>query len=101
MRARAAGVADYGVAAPDRPRSRRTALKVRYRLTPWWVKVVVIFIASRVITTAIILSFAARQAANAWTGPSPNYFDFAKIWDGHWYYIIAVAGMNAHALSPT
>ena len=70
----------------------RVALRVRYRLTPWWLKVLVIFVLSRVITTAIMLSFASRQQANAWTGPNPDYFDFASIWDGHWYYIIAVVG---------
>jgi hypothetical protein len=71
---------------------RSVELKVRYRLTPWWVKVIVVFVLSRVVTTAIMLDFAARQPANAWTGASPNYADFASIWDGHWYYIISVVG---------
>ena len=66
--------------------------KVRYRLTPWWLKVIVIFVVSRVVTTALLLAFAADQAPNAWTGKSPGYFDFASIWDGHWYYIISVVG---------
>ncbi len=68
------------------------ALKVRYRLTAWWVKVVVIFVASRVVTTTLLLAFAGVQPANAWTGASPDYFSFAKIWDGHWYYIVALVG---------
>jgi hypothetical protein len=72
--------------------SRIVALKVRYRLTPWWVKVLVIFIVSRIVTTSILLVFAAGQAPNAWTGASPGYFDFASIWDGHWYYIISAVG---------
>jgi hypothetical protein len=67
-------------------------LKVRYRLTPWWLRVLAVFLASRIVTTTLLLIYAARQQANAWTGPNPGYFDFAKIWDGHWYYIIAVAG---------
>ncbi len=71
---------------------RPLTLKARYRLTPWWVKVIVIFAASRVITTAIMLWFAARQETNAWTAARPDYFDFAAIWDGHWYYIISVVG---------
>lgn len=83
-------MADDRVGAPSG--SRSTWLKVRYRLTPWWAKVLIVFVASRVITTAIILNFAGRQLTNAWTGPNPDYFEFAKIWDGHWYYIIAVAG---------
>ena len=69
-----------------------TRLVVRYRLTPWWAKVLVVFAASRVITTGILLAFASVQQQNAWTGARPGYADFASIWDGHWYYIIAVVG---------
>ena len=67
-------------------------LHVRYRLTPWWVKVIVIFAVSRVVTTSLLLAKAAEQGANPWTGAHPGYFDFAAIWDGRWYNIIAVAG---------
>ena len=79
------------------PASRPTtgtarALLVRYRLTPWWARVIVIFVASRVVTTTILLIFASLQRLNPWTGASPNYGNFATIWDGHWYYIIALAG---------
>ncbi len=59
---------------------------------PWWATVLAIFIASRIVTTALLLASAAAQPANAWTGASPNYFEFAKMWDGHWYYIIAAVG---------
>ena len=78
----------------QRPLTQRrlSRARARYRLTPWWVKVLAVFVASRAVSTAILLSFAARQPANAWTGPSPDYFEFAKIWDGHWYFIIAVSG---------
>ena len=69
-----------------------TTPRVRYRLTPWYVKVLVIFVASRIVTTSLLLAYAAIQPTNAWTGASPNYFDFAAIWDGHWYYIIAAVG---------
>ncbi|MBX3098359.1 MAG: hypothetical protein KF761_02160 [Salinibacterium sp.] len=55
-------------------------------------KVIIVFALSRVVTTAIMLSFAAQQQANAWTGAAPHYADFASIWDGHWYYIISVSG---------
>ena len=66
-----------------------------YRLTPWWVKVLVIFAASRVVTTSLMLAFAAAQGTNAWTGASPDYFSFASLWDGHWYYIVSVSGYPA------
>ena len=54
--------------------------------------VIGIFVASRIVTTSILLAYASIQATNAWTGPKPDYFSFAKIWDGHWYYIIALTG---------
>lgn len=69
-----------------------TRIKVRYRLSPWWARVVLVFVASRVVTTSILLAFASIQGANPWTPAKPGYFDFASIWDGHWYYIISVAG---------
>ena len=90
MRAWATGVADG--ALTERRTPSAPSLRVRYRLTPWWLKVLVVFVASRVVTTIILLSFAANQGATAWTGANPNYFDYAKIWDGHWYYIVSVVG---------
>lgn len=63
-----------------------------YTRTPWWAKVLAVFLLSRVITTAILLWFASRQQQNAWTPANPTYTDFATIWDGHWYYIIAMLG---------
>ena len=77
--------------APSRP-TPRLWLTVRYRLTAWWVRVLVIFVVSRVVSTTILLTFAAKQPANAWTGAHPGYLDFAKMWDGHWYFIIAAVG---------
>ena len=58
----------------------------------WWVWVGLIFVASRIVTTSILLGFASVQGQNPWTGPNPNYFDFARIWDGNWNYIISIAG---------
>lgn len=86
-------------AAPTRrrsgtaPRRRlRTAATVRYRLTPWWMRILVIFVASRIVTTAILLGYAAVQDRNAWTAAHPGYLDFAMIWDSHWYYVISAVG---------
>ncbi len=78
MRARTAHLAHRGVRL--------------YTRTRWWVKVLAVFVLSRIVTTTIMLVFASRQQQNAWTPANPNYTDFATIWDGHWYYIIAMAG---------
>lgn len=74
--------------------SQRVALNP-WRAAPWWAKVLLVFVASRVVTTAILLYFASIQLKNPWTGPNPSYFDFARIWDGHWYYIISQLGYPA------
>jgi hypothetical protein len=70
----------------------RPTLRVRYRLTPWWVKIIVVFVASRIVSTIILVVFAWYQAANPWTGAHPDYFSFAQIWDGTWYHIISLSG---------
>jgi len=59
---------------------------------PWWARVIALFAASRVVTTFLLLAYAQAQPANPWTGAMPSYADFASMWDGHWYYIIAVVG---------
>jgi hypothetical protein len=86
VRAWASGVADDAIAP---------AVAVPRWMMQWWVKVLVIFAASRIVTTALLLYFASLQQSNAWTSASPGYFDFARIWDGHWYYIIAMTGYPA------
>ena len=73
----------------------RPTLRDRYRITPWWVKVLAIFVASRIVTTVILLAFAWLQQANPWTGAHPDYFAFAQIWDGTWYHIVATSGYPA------
>jgi hypothetical protein len=71
-------------------------LRDRWAIVPWWGKVLVVFVASRVVTTVILLVFAWLQQANPWTGAHPDYFAFAQIWDGTWYHIVAVSGYPAH-----
>lgn len=65
---------------------------MRYRVLPWWARVSLIYVAARVVSTVIILAIAAGQGGNPWTGAHPAYFDFATIWDGHWYFIVAMTG---------
>ena len=66
--------------------------KAGYRLTPWWALVALIWAASRLVTTTLVLLLANVQGANPWTGASPGYAEFANMWDARWYNIVAVAG---------
>jgi Dolichyl-phosphate-mannose-protein mannosyltransferase len=70
----------------------RPTVRDRVRLMPWWAKVLVIFVASRIITTIILSIFAWFQAINPWGGAHPDYFKFAEIWDGTWYKIVVTSG---------
>ena len=63
-----------------------------WRRVPWWAQALLVFGAARVVTTVILLVFAAGQQANSWTGASPGYADFASMWDGRWYNIVAEVG---------
>lgn len=64
-------------------------------LRVWWVKVILVFAASRVVTTVMLLVLASVQGLNPWTASHPGYFDFASIWDGRWYNIVQIAGYPA------
>jgi hypothetical protein len=63
-----------------------------WQRVPWWGQALLVFFAARAVTTVLLLVAAAGQPANAWTGPSPGYADFASIWDGRWYNIVAESG---------
>lgn len=73
----------------ERRRSPLLAARVRYRLMPWWARVIAVFLLSRVVTTTLVLVLASVQRANPWTGDYPDYFSFANMWDGRWYEIIS------------
>jgi len=77
-----------GVAVPARWRAR-------YRLVPWWQKVIVIWAASRLVTTFLVSVLARFQGQNAWTPARPGYTAFANMWDALWYNIVAVSGYPA------
>ena len=61
----------------------------------WWFKIIAIFVLSRLLTTILLLILASVQGPNPWTGAHPGYFDFAAIWDGRWYNIVAGFGYPA------
>jgi hypothetical protein len=61
----------------------------------WWLKVIVIFAASRVVTTVIMLVFANAQGTTYWAGAKPDYFTFAGFWDSEWYRTVSLAGYPA------
>ncbi|MGR2751323.1 hypothetical protein [Agromyces arachidis] len=77
---------------PDPARHGRWSPRVRWRLLPWWARVLVVYAAARLATTAMVMLLAREQGANPWTGPRPGYFEYANIWDARWYSLIAALG---------
>lgn len=67
------------------------AARVRWRLTPWWGRVLLVFVASRVLTGAILLAMSFVQARLG-SGVVPDPFTFATNWDGQWFWTIATSG---------
>lgn len=59
---------------------------------PWWLQVTILFVLSRIVTTIWLRYFASIQFTNAWTNAQPGYTDYATIWDGNWYKIVAMSG---------
>jgi hypothetical protein len=60
--------------------------------TPWWARVLLVFAASRIVTTTIFLIVASLQLQSDRTGVHPGFVEFANIWDGRWYGYINGAG---------
>ena len=86
----------------DAFRVSRSSPRVRWRLMPWWAKVMLVYGVARAVTTTIVLSLANVQGANPWTGASPGFFEYANIWDARWYQIVWLTGYPAELpLTPT
>jgi hypothetical protein len=77
---------------PDPTRYDRWSPRVRWRLLPWWGRVLVVYAASRLVTTVFVMLLAREQGENPWTRARPGYFEYANIWDGRWYQLIAATG---------
>lgn len=59
---------------------------------PWWAAVTAMFVVGRIVSTLFLLWYAGHQNANPWTSADPSIWDFASIWDGRWYNLIATLG---------
>ncbi len=59
---------------------------------PWWLAVILIFLAGRIASTIILLVYASVQGENPWSSGQPTLFDYSSLWDGRWYNIIAEGG---------
>lgn len=91
-----------GPPAPGEPGARaapRAADRPAWRTPsrwPWWVQVLAVQAAARLVSAAVLLAVAERQAANLWTPASPSYLEYTGLmWDATWYRSIAEGGYPA------
>ncbi|PPK98805.1 hypothetical protein CLV92_101506 [Kineococcus xinjiangensis] len=62
------------------------------RAWPWWVRVLLLYTASRLFSAAVLDRVARFQEPNPWTGPDPGLGGVLLMWDAAWYREIAERG---------
>jgi hypothetical protein len=63
-----------------------------WRRTPWWVRVVLVYAAARVLTTIALALTATQLTPQSRAGANPDFFSYTALWDGYWYWYIAAVG---------
>jgi len=58
----------------------------------WWLRVLLIWLFTRITSYCLFLATAATQGDNYWTKAQPEYFDFLNIWDAEWFERIYESG---------
>ena len=67
-------------------------LPVARKPLPWWVRVGLIWLASRVLTTTIMVVTAAQAASRPSSGSPLRYATLSQLWDAGWYHKVALHG---------
>lgn len=86
-------MADGALTRPSRrPAPRELVADARSTRVPWWAAVLGVYLASRVLTTVLMLVSARSQIRTPWAPASPSYLQYATFWDAGWYRDIATFG---------
>lgn len=86
-------MADGALTRPSRRQApRELVADARSTRVPWWVAVLGVYLASRVLTTVLMLVSAQSQIRTPWAPASPSYLQYATFWDAGWYRDIATFG---------
>ncbi|OUE20058.1 hypothetical protein BFL36_11790 [Clavibacter michiganensis] len=86
-------MADGALTRPSRRRApRELVADARSTRVPWWAAVLGVYLASRVLTTVLMLVSARSQIRTPWAPASPSYLQYATFWDAGWYRDIATFG---------
>ncbi|WP_395242662.1 hypothetical protein ACGGZK_10755 [Agromyces sp. MMS24-K17] len=76
-------------------RTTRWSPRVRWRVLPWWARVVLVYLGARAVSAVFLLVLAAGQGQNAWTDAQPDLWQYSQLWDAHWYRLIGLYGYPA------
>ncbi|MFD0997436.1 mannosyltransferase family protein [Pseudoclavibacter chungangensis] len=72
--------------------TRQTYAGYYWSKLPLWLQIVVVYVASRLLATTIMLAFAANQDDTWQTSARPGLVEFSNLWDAQWYERIATGG---------
>ncbi|MFF2623068.1 hypothetical protein [Oerskovia jenensis] len=88
--------APTGAARTTVSRTARRLVAIAPRRWPWWVQVLAVYAAARLVTALILLVVSRWQEANLWTDAAPSYTAWTgRMWDASWYQQIAANGYPA------
>lgn len=66
--------------------------RVAWHSLPWWVRVSLIWLASRVLTTTVMVTTASQVASRPTSNGPLGYAALSQLWDAGWYQKVALHG---------
>lgn len=72
-----------------------TAPAAGWRAWPAPARVAAVYLAARLVTTALMLLTAQQSPSSSRHGPDPTLVDYILGWDAQWYWTVAVSGYPA------
>jgi len=77
---------------------RRLSTRIvrRWAALPLALRVAVLYVGARLVTTALLLLAAAASGPTSRFGADAGLADLLAGWDGQWYWLVAVSGYPAH-----
>jgi hypothetical protein len=80
------------VSAPALASEERRAGSGRVAGVPWWARLLLLYAASRVVSTLLFLAVGSAAAAGSRVGVHPSLLTMLTAWDGQWYWLIGDSG---------
>lgn len=59
---------------------------------PWWARILLLYAASRVVSTLLFLAVGAAAVPGSRVGVHPELLTMLTAWDGQWYWLVGEGG---------